>query len=361
MPPPSDLSFTERQLLDEACAAFQRATRRFKAKPVRASAVQPHAAHGVRMDGLIQFDVNGQKFNMPVLVKSRVEASGIVVAQHRMFVSEPNGISRRLMVVTHHVGADLAGYLIEQNVPFLDAAGNVYLSEPEGTVMVTGRPKPSLSLATPSARSTTRKGLEVMFALATQPGLVTRPYRTIAAAAGVSLNTVNQTLDDLMARGLVAMRHNGERVLPDWKRFVTEWVNHYPSRLRSRLGGRRFASTSPDWWRNFDFTAFGLSLGGEAAAEVMTNHLKASSVTIYSQAAVTKDFMIRARLRPDELGDVEILEAFWPPSPTEAREPHEPPLVHPLLIYADLVATGDSRNLSTAEQIYDTRLATLQP
>lgn len=360
MPPRSDLSFTEMQLLDEACAAFQRTTRRFKAKLVRGSAAQARAAHGALVDSAIQFDINGQKFSMPVFLKSRVDASGIVVAQHRMFASEPSGIARPLMVVTQHVGSDLAGYLIEQNVPFLDAAGNVYFSEPEGTVMVTGRPKPSLTLATPSARSTTRKGLQVMFALATQPGIVTLPYRTIADAAGVSLNTVNQTLDDLIARGLVVAKHSGVRLLPDWKRFVTEWVNLYPSRLRPKLGGRRFASTSPDWWRSFDFAAFDAKVGGEAGAEVLTNYLKASSVTIYSQASITNDFMIRARLRPDERGDVEILEAFWPPPPINVWEQYDPPLVHPLLIYADLVATGDSRNLSIAEQIYDGHIATLQ-
>ncbi|WP_369407752.1 type IV toxin-antitoxin system AbiEi family antitoxin [Trinickia terrae] len=37
------------------------------------------------------------------------------------------------------------------------------------------------------------------------------------------------------------------------------------------------------------------------------------------------------------------------------------PLVHPLLIYADLLASGDSRNVAAAEQIYDKHLAPLQP
>jgi hypothetical protein len=190
MSPPADLSFSEKQLLHEACAAFQRTTRRFKAKPLRASTAKSHATHGMLPDGVIEFDIDGRKFDMPVLLKSRIDAFGIVVAQHRIFAGESGGINRPLMVVTRHVGNDLAGYLIEQNVPFLDAAGNVYFSEPEATVMITGRPKSSVALATPGVRSATRKGLEVMFALATQPGLVKMPYRSIAAAAGVSLNSL---------------------------------------------------------------------------------------------------------------------------------------------------------------------------
>jgi hypothetical protein len=148
--------------------------------------------------------------------------------------------------------------------------------------------------------------------------------------------------------------------LPDPKRFVTEWVSLYPSRLRSRLGARRFASTSPDWWRSFDFAQYDAMVGGEAGADVITNALKASSVTVYTRTAVTADFMIHARLRPDDYGDVEILEAFWPSSLMDAGRSDRLPVVHPLLIYADLVATGDSRNLSVAEQIYDSYLATPQ-
>jgi hypothetical protein len=59
--------------------------------------------------------------------------------------------------------------------------------------------------------------------------------------------------------------------LPDWHRFVVEWVSLYPSQLRHKLGTRRFASASPDWWRSFDFAKFAdlldLRLGVEVAAE----------------------------------------------------------------------------------------------
>ena len=78
-----------------------------------------------------------------------------------------------------------------------------------------------------------------------------------------------------------------------------------------------------------------------------------------SLAASIPSAVARARLRPDERDDVEILEAFWPPSPIQTWEQHSPPLVHPLLIYADLIATGDDRNISIAEQIYDDHLAKL--
>jgi hypothetical protein len=349
-------TFSDMQLIEDACVAFQNATRLFKAKPLVRKITNAHSTTSAVPDASVQFEIRGQKFTMPVYVKARVGASGSLLAQHHMYARQSNEMPRPPMLVTQHVGPELASLLIEQNVPFLDTAGNVYLAEPEGTVMVIGRPKPPHSVVARDARSTTRTGLQIMFALATKPGLVNTTYRTIADAASVSLNSVKQAMDDLLARGLVAETRSGSRMLPDWRKFVVEWVSLYPSRLRPKLGSRRFASAFPDWWRSFDFDSFGALLGGEAGAEVMTDHLKATSVTIYSHQVLTRDFMIRARLRPDERGDVEILEAFWQPPIAASRE-HGLPLVHPLLIYADLVATGDSRNLSTAEDIYDTRLA----
>ncbi|WP_206997133.1 type IV toxin-antitoxin system AbiEi family antitoxin [Trinickia mobilis] len=356
MPPSSELSFSEMQLLDEACDAFQRATRYYKAKPVRARTGQP----GPR-SGAIRFEVGGKLLDMQVLVRSRVPASYSLLARLHHGVGEGDERRRPLMLVAPYIGPKLAEKLIEQNAPFLDAAGNVFVNEPECMIMITGRPKSRVTLATPSARATTPKGMQVTFILATRPALVAQSYRAIADASGVALNTVNQVVDDLITRGLVATKRNGERILPDWVRLVQEWVNLYPSRLRAKLGTRRYSSASRDWWRSFDFAEFGARLGGEAAADILTHELKAANVTLYAQGAITSRFMLKARLRPDEHGDVEILDAFWPAQSATAWEAHDPPLVHPLLIYADLLASGDSRNASAAEQIYDKHLAQLQP
>jgi hypothetical protein len=56
---------------------------------------------------------------------------------------------------------------------------------------------------------------------------------------------------------------------------------------------------------------------------------------------------------PSTAGDIEILKPFW-------RFDHEFAalgIAPPLLIYADLMATGDDRNIETAEVIYDKYLA----
>ncbi|VWB22766.1 hypothetical protein BLA23254_00926 [Burkholderia lata] len=352
MPANTSLSVPEQHVLDEACAAFESATRRFRARPVRVP-----AACKARADAMIRFEVAGQAFEMPVAISLRVESLAGALAELRRRGDTAAPGERPLMLVAPHLSAELAAGLTDQGIPFLDTAGNVCLIEPEATVMIAGRPKPARTPRRQASRATTPKGLAVMFALATQPGLVAQPYRAIAAASDVALGTVNLAMDDLIARGLVGQRRNGERLIPDWPRFVQEWGALYPSRLRAKLPSRRFASLAPDWWRGLDFAAFDARLGGEPAADLLTHDLKPAAITVYTHGTASNRLLLQGRLRPDERGDVEIVEAFWPRSAELAWREQEVPVVPPLLIYADLVASGDSRNLAIADRIHDRYLA----
>jgi len=66
-------------------------------------------------------------------------------------------------------------------------------------------------------------------------------------------------------------------------------------------------------------------------------------------------FLAANRLRTNPKGNVEILRTFW-----DTRcDWTDPEIVPPLLVYADLLATGDPRNLETARRIYDEQLAGL--
>ncbi|MEM5382576.1 type IV toxin-antitoxin system AbiEi family antitoxin [Paraburkholderia phymatum] len=342
---PDVLSITGQQILAGACRAFQSSTRIYKAKPLAASRISPEA------HGAIQFDIDGKKLVMPVHLASRANRANVLLVSDRLQSARVDG--RPLMLVAPYVDPDLAMDLIDRNIPFLDAVGNTFIQEPEATIMIMGRPRLPWATGTQTSRSTTSKGLQVMFALATQPGLASEPYRKIAEASGAALSTVNQAVDDLLARGLLVTRKNGERIFPDWQKYVDEWVSLYPTRLRPKLALSTYTATSPDWWRAFDFLKFDARLGGEAAADLVTQELKAVRVTIYARQNLAADFLKEARLRPSPDGEVEVLASFWR-EPADFGWDTSPslPVVHPLLVYADLIASGDSRNLSVAKHVY---------
>ncbi|WP_328809293.1 type IV toxin-antitoxin system AbiEi family antitoxin [Paraburkholderia kirstenboschensis] len=290
---------------------------------------------------------------MPVaIVPSASSQSAAVVLHQKHFRPDEPAADRPLMLITYHVSPRLAENLIANRIPFLDTAGNVYLDEPEATVMITGREKPTLRWTDTASRSTTPKGLRVSFALATQPGLVEQPYRTIAEQSGVALNTVNLAVDDLIARRLV-VKKNGRRMIAHQRHFIKDWVDHYATGLRTKLGARRYASgVGIDWWQGAPLADFKARLGGECAAEVLTHANKPVLVTVYAHGGATSPLMKAARLRPDPHGEVEILESFWPER-AEQRWNVAPGVVHPVLAFADLITSGDSRNAAVAQTLYE--------
>ena len=88
--------------------------------------------------------------------------------------------------------------------------------------------------------------------------------------------------------------------------------------------------------------------GGEVAAARLTGRLKPARVTVYTQAPLAAMvFPHRLRKTPD--GDVEVLTPFWRCGHELSRQG----LVPPLLVYADLIASGDPRNIEMAEEIYE--------
>ena len=62
--------------------------------------------------------------------------------------------------------------------------------------------------------------------------------------------------------------------------------------------------------------------------------------------------MLQHRLLPQENGPVEVYKKFW----HHPSETNTAPLV---LVYADLIATGDARCLETADLLYETHLKNL--
>jgi hypothetical protein len=129
-------------------------------------------------------------------------------------------------------------------------------------------------------------------------------------------------------------------------------VEAYPEQLRPKLGLARFKADDPDWWKDVDIVGYNACWGGEVAAAKLTKQLKPEKVIIYAPEPPGK-LIIEQKLRKTTTGDIEILKPFW----TFDHEFDAIGIAPPLLVYADLLATGDDRNIETAEIIYDNYLA----
>ncbi len=334
----------ERRLLEDALAALTRATG-LKAAVV---AREPRIPRGARPDAAIEIEGHGKRLRFFVEIKTVDRVIALATAKHQL---EPFG--RQGMLVTPYLTAELANHCrTKLDLQFIDTAGNAYLRAPGLYIFIRGeRPHGPAAAAVGTRGGGTATALRVVFALLCKPALLNAPYREIVTAAGVALGAVGWVFFDLQGRGYVmGGKRARDRRLVEPGRLIEEWAANYPIRLRPKLNQHRFRAPDPNWWQTTRLTD-GALWGGEVAGNTLTGYLKPATCTVYIHPATRReslaDLVREHRLRADPDGEVEILDTFW----NFPADPEQPELVPPLLVYADLMATLDPRNLEVAKRI----------
>ena len=337
-------AFAENALLQNALWAFGKAT----GATAEVVETEPKLA-GERADALLEVRKGKYKVRYPVEIKRTLPAGalGHIVAQLQRF-KNPR------MLITRYITPPMADRLKALDMAFMDTAGNVYINVPHLFIYVTGRKLPETDIETRKVRVFRPTGLQVVFALLCLPELIKAPYRDIAKAANVALGTVGWAMYDLRRLNYLIERGKLGRKFLNTHKLLDAWVTAYAQQLRPKLYIGRFRGPNTTWWQDVDWKGFDTYLGGEPAAARLTGYLKAGTATIYAAGDINQ-FLIMNRLRKDATGDVDIIKTFWHfDYPWDYRE-----LTPPLLVYADLLATANDRNIETGEVIYEQHLARL--
>lgn len=262
------------------------------------------------------------------------------------------------LLIADYLNANAANRLREEGIQFIDTAGNAYIDRPGLKVLIRGNTRPSVQRQNedgqPIERAFQRKGLTVVYHLLTMPQLVTASLRTIASESGVSHGTADNVIKALEAGGFIAKGRGGRRRLLEKHKLMERWVTGYGETLAPKLLIGAFYGEDTGWWGKSDIEQFSATWGGETAAALYTHYLSPQVTTIFLPRANFSALMQRHRLRkppPGMEANVRVMERFW------AMEEQESTIVHPLLAYADLIYSGDSRNAETARMLYDRYLA----
>jgi len=310
----------------------------------------PRLSTGWRPDAVVRLSQEKKTFRFYTEIKERLTTSALGDLAAKL-----QGIRGRTLLVASYINPVQADKLRTFNIPFFDAAGNAFFNEPGLFVFVSGK-RPANDLAVRPLRAFRSTGLKVIFALLAVPQLEARTHREIATDSGVSLGAVNWLMQDLTRLGYLREMKTGERKLVNKEDLLRRFVAAYPEQLRPKLLVGRFSATRQDvdWWKRADLTPFGACWGGEVGAALLTKYLKPQAATIYAEGNTTR-LQARFGLRRDPTGEVEILRKFWKLPDIVPMEQVAPAL----LIYADLVASMDDRNIETAELVYERYIARL--
>lgn len=334
---------TETEILQKALEAFRLAT------GIRAHIKRlEHGRNGHRADAELrfQFDHGEKRFDVEVKRWLNPYTLGQAMEQMKRFPG-------KMLLVTEYVNPNMAGRLKQMEIPFLDTFGNAYLNAPPILIYTKGYAPQRFPREKPT-RAFMPTGLKVIFALLCKQGLIGETYRNIAKTANVALGTVGWVMDDLQGLGYILEMGKRGRRLVRKQQLMDRWVATFPNQLRPKLVLGKYAATDPNWWKQARIGEFQAYWGAEIAGARLTGYLKPEIATVYARENPGR-FLAAHRLRTDRAGNVEVLEAFWDPQ----CDWTDKEIVPPLLVYADLLATRDDRNIDTARRIYDEQLTGL--
>ncbi len=304
------------------------------------------AGETARPDATVRVRYPGGELDLTAEVEIRPRREVVGAALERA-----GRLGLRPLLVADYVNPRLADWLRDRGFFFVDAAGNAYLQGKGLYVWVTGR-RDALRLQAERERRRAFRpaGLRVLFAILCRPDLAGKDYRTLAREADVALGTVQRVMRDLIEEGYVLRLGRDRRRLVEPKALLNAWTPAYIRDLRPTLILGRFEAPRLDWWRETKVRDYRALWGGEPAAALWTGRLEPGTLTLYVDEIPARLIGAR-RLEKNDRGRIEFRRKFWRLETVEKAD-----AAPPILVYGDLLATGDARAIEAAAQVFRERI-----
>lgn len=262
-----------------------------------------------------------------------------------------------MLLVADYLPQAIAEELCRQGINYMDTSGNCSIRAGGLVLSVQGK-RAGKAKKEHQSRAFQEAGIKIIYHLLNDPEVINKTFRDIARIAGVSLGSVASVLQELGDLKFYLKTQNG-KFLNNKTELLKRWVIAYHEVLRPRLLLKRMRFTKihqSDWEtvpiRDAEDTVL---WGGEPGAALLTNYIYPGNFTIYTNG-FWKSLVSDLQLAPSENGEIEVLRMFW-----EQEDGYfEKQIVSPLLIYADLLGSGNSRNIETAQIILEHELSHLQ-
>ncbi|GAO28572.1 type IV toxin-antitoxin system AbiEi family antitoxin [Geofilum rubicundum] len=254
------------------------------------------------------------------------------------------------IVIADYLTKTTTDELKQNGINYLDASGNAFIKTRDFFVYVEGR-KAKINKNTNQTRAFQEAGLKLILLLISNPETVQFSYRELAEKTGIALGSVSNIFNELEESHYLLKTRN-KRVLKKLDEIIERWVIAYNELLKPRSFRKRMRAIGNEslvsLLSNRDIKLY---FGGEPGGQLLTEHLKPKDYVIYTNEELSK-VAKELKLVPDESGNIELYSKFWTDSLHLKNEYAAPPLV----VYADLIGTGNNRNIETAKIILENGL-----
>ncbi|MFW5793762.1 MAG: type IV toxin-antitoxin system AbiEi family antitoxin [Bacteroidota bacterium] len=292
-------------------------------------------------DCKLQLAINNRKKDFLCIVRKEIREAQIPA------LLKLNNETERTLLIADTIYPFIKEALRRNEINYIDGDGNIYINDNEVFIFVdkTTRKK----LKPQPNRAFTNAGLKVVYNVLVNPELINLPYREIAKTADVALDTINKVFAALAEMNFIIRLNNKERKLHNGKELLNLWIANYNTKLRANifLGNYRFANKNTNW-KDCTLNQQKTLWGGEVAANILTGYLQPEKLILYTEEQIN-DLLKTLKIVPDEQGNITVYKKFWNAESITNTVPD-------ILVYADLLHTGDPRNIETANIIYNERL-----
>ncbi|MGH1339080.1 MAG: type IV toxin-antitoxin system AbiEi family antitoxin [Aureispira sp.] len=290
-------------------------------------------------DGQLKLTLDTLEVNFVFKIKKRLSLSSLPLLNKHTSPKED------FLLISDYISKPSRKHLKERKISYLDTSGNIFITNRAGMYIYveTNNSNPFITKKTSNAFS--KAGLKVIFQLLINEKILNEPYRYIAKASQVSLDTVRRILKELRKERYIIQVNAEQLKLQHKERLLQEWTTLFNRVLRPKLKQRTFKSKNFSGLKNLSSHP-NVSIGGELAGEILSNYLIAENVIFYTNASfikVAKDLQLMPST--NGAGSVTLVEKFWKTETDKA-------IIPPILAYADLLNNPIPRNLETAQIIY---------
>mgnify|MGYP003466340282 FL=1 len=254
---------------------------------------------------------------------------------------------RPVLLVAKYINPNMFDKLVELGLNILDCAGNCYIRYMNGNIPVfhlTNKGEKNVFANEKVYPIFQDAGIKVIFYLLQDKNNVNKAYRQIQENTGVALGTVKNVIDELVARNFILVTDKG-RILKNRKALLDLWIESYNQVLKPKLLMGRLAFRTNEQrikWLAMELPE-GMYWGGESAANIIDNYLEPGAFDIYTDVP-TAYLMKTGFVKQDVNGEIKVYQKFW----KWETEDHLAPLI---LVYADLMGSGNSRCLEAANRL----------
>lgn len=292
------------------------------------------------LDGRVELKKGLQKNAFPIIVKKEIKNTYLVN------LLQLNAELPDLLVIAEVIYPAIREQLRKMEVNYIDTSGNCYIKKNDWVILIDGF-KTDVPVAINKERAFTKTGLLLIFHFLNDEKYLNITYRQMAEDYQTALGNINKIINSLIAQGYVIRVNKKELKLTQKRELLEEWITAYEQKLKPNLfmGNFRMLNGLDRDWEKIPLKNTETQWGGEPAANLLTAYLKPAKLMLYTLE--NKVHLIKKyRLVPDDNGNLAVYKRFWKFNVIADTVP-------PILVYADLVNTGDARNIETAKKIFD--------